>query len=357
MKLSWLLFAGFALAAAAATSSFAGDGHSSGNGGNGIVAQDGKRVFLFDLVEAGVEEKPYFGCRGCGDPRFASRVKLALGSTTAATDLVVGKLKEIADVDLLSAMVLLRAMEMYSWRWVNTSLSPIVDYDGTDLDIQADRLLQLAVRDQKIVRIDAGLWSRMPDDHKAALIFHEVIYALVGSDSRAARELTSFFFTEDLKRGHYYLEQVVRDVIPAFASEKAFGFVVEASSSNVFSIFPDGQTYSENGYFYFDSRTTTADFAAVAPKACKAAFQRPPSVPLPETVDLGVIAGGSRCRINFAEDKNPRGTILRLRAQCGGYNEGTSLTLSARTTEAACVDNALKLYQRFYAERLGTELK
>lgn len=178
--------------------SFAGD---KGNGGDGIE-RNGK-LYVLDLVEAGVEEAPYFRSGTVAPSLLKLRLEMAFGSDGYPVDLIARKLVEIADGNPHLSAAIAQVIEEYNWRLVNSSLIDIKD-EYTVLDYKD--LKQLAIRKQNTISIDKSLWAKLDDENKTALIFHEVIYALIKpklvngvlqQQSDRAREVNGFIFTSE----------------------------------------------------------------------------------------------------------------------------------------------------------------
>lgn len=160
----------------AANAAFAG--HES-HGGDGVYIKLLDKMFLLDLVEAGVEDEPIFDRNIAVDPDIAKRVDILFrGASEAPTDLIAIKLSEIASVDSLLAATLLKTMELHQWRLVRADLVNVPDEDSV-LKFGDHELVQLAIRRLQTISIAREHWNRLSAEHKAALIFHESVYALI----------------------------------------------------------------------------------------------------------------------------------------------------------------------------------
>jgi hypothetical protein len=199
--------------------------NEKGNGGGGVILADGK-PYLLDLVEAGVEKSPYFDPDCQTDPVFLARVKKALSSIpNAPAELIARKLTETYNnVDRVLAASLVAAMEMYLWRAEDLSLIPIPDAD-TVVDIPAGKKIQLAARIGHSIELDLKAWKALNPGNQAALVFHEMTYALTfplsvsdsfqsyqHQDSSLAREVTGFLFSFASKTdGHIGLMRLMNN--------------------------------------------------------------------------------------------------------------------------------------------------
>lgn len=174
-----------------------------GNGGQGVLI-NGKLVVL-DVVEAGVEANPLFDGAVARDPWAEEHLTRSLGSLGAPVRLISGKLQEIGRLSPLLRDTLIQAAEAYSWWLVNSPLEDIPDSGGV-VDPKGRKIVQLAVRAGRSIRIAAEPWSKLDKKNQAALILHELIYALMplkdaGNGYRAqnavrAREINGFLYTQ-----------------------------------------------------------------------------------------------------------------------------------------------------------------
>lgn len=210
------------LAIAILSPSLAFAGKEAGNGGQGVVIED--RVFLLDLVESGLEKDPFFLPGAVGTDQDRRTVQVALGGLNAPIALITAKLAELYAISPSLSRVLVTAMEIYAWRPVHAPLEEIPDREGI-LDPGAAKFVQLAVRSGRTIRIDRDLWARLDQRNQTALIFHEVIYALMPltEDSRGlksqnsvrAREITAYLFSPELhERGLSGLRRILGSSAP-----------------------------------------------------------------------------------------------------------------------------------------------
>jgi hypothetical protein len=179
-------------------------GERGGNGGDGITI-DGK-LYVLDLVEAGVEQDPHFGDGTGIIPSVLRKLTAHLGNEYFPIEKIATKLADIEAIDPVMARIILRGIELYNWRLVSSSLVNVRD-ENTLLDYE--NLSQLAIRRNGTIMINRNLWQQLDDANKVALVLHEVLYALVKpettsdgieQDSVTARELTGYLFTNDLAR-------------------------------------------------------------------------------------------------------------------------------------------------------------
>lgn len=188
-------------------------GNEKGNGGDGLWL-DGK-LYSLDLVEAGVEMNPYFDSTVPMNQMILDRLTKKLDSKIYPVNLLAAKLSEISSVHSKLGIIILKSIEMYQWRLVNSTLMDVQDEDSILAYPKAD-LVQLATRNLTTVSIDRSLWAKLDDANKVALVIHEMMYALDmpvhelnpykygeylnywSQSSPSARQLTGYFFTQDL---------------------------------------------------------------------------------------------------------------------------------------------------------------
>jgi hypothetical protein len=191
----------------------------AGNGGDAI--QIGNKLYLLDLVEAGVEESPQIDLTAQPSAELSKRVDQALPEGFPKP-LVAKKLTEIERINPMMSHIILRAMELYQWKLVNSALLDVAD-ENTELVVPANKLFQLAIRKSVSILVDRSLWQKLDDANKTALVFHETLYALdaprnLGYDivprypaqyqsSPKAREINGYLFSELSSKGQKGLER------------------------------------------------------------------------------------------------------------------------------------------------------
>lgn len=174
----------------------------SGNGGSGVDA--GGALYVLDLVEAGAESDPYFDPAVPANPDFTARIQAALANVPAVpADLVSRKLQEIyVKYDHALPLAILKSMEVFDWRMLDFRLNPTDDSYSDVVEMDSTQHVQLAVRYGGFVKIDVNQWKRLNPANKAALILHEMIYALTDTQddyrSGIARRSTGYLFTSEL---------------------------------------------------------------------------------------------------------------------------------------------------------------
>lgn len=215
-----------------------------GNGGDGVELEG--RTYVLDLVEAGVEDNAYFAPIDA-DPRIVERLRTTFsGIDWAPVDLLAQKLTEIQNISNVSALIILKTMEFYSWRTVSSALLDVPDED-TSLSIPRGKLIQLAIRRNTSILIDRDAWLKLDAQNRAALVFHEALYALVTPELLAprpgyyyekryaqlsfkAREIVGYLFTTALSaRGWQGLHNIAPDL--TLLPSKGFQVINEYSNT------------------------------------------------------------------------------------------------------------------------------
>ncbi|MGE3610915.1 MAG: hypothetical protein AB7I27_15095 [Bacteriovoracaceae bacterium] len=180
-------------------------GERGGNGGDGIWV--GNKLYSLDLVEAGVEEDPYFDSSIVPNQRTVQRLKRTFNSSQYPVNLIAQKMEEIKNLSPVFSQLLIMVSEQYQWRLVNSELIDIKDEDSL---LNSNRLVQLAIRKERTILIDKKLFKELDDKNKVGLILHEILYALILPTSVLVTEIEN-----GKKVDRYYYEQrsdIVRQV-------------------------------------------------------------------------------------------------------------------------------------------------
>ena len=205
----------------------------TGNGGDGLRLNG--KLYLLDLVEAGVEKNPYFSNLATLNPETLKRLQVALPEKNINLNLVALKLAEIANLDKVFAESILQTIEMYSWNWVNAALVDIKDEDSSLNYPEAD-LVQIAIRRGQSIKISQDAWAILDEAQRVALIFHESIYALVEpknekQSSPRAREVVGYLFMEELSKRHVQgLHHILQEDLPSL---KHLASILNAEASSL----------------------------------------------------------------------------------------------------------------------------
>lgn len=178
-------------------------GERGGNGGDGI--QIGGKLYVLDLVEAGVEQAsdPAHLIFEDANVNVLARLRTKFANQNFPIEMIAKKIAQIESVHALFARTILKGIELYNWRLVNSGLINITDENSL---LDYENLIQLAIRRNSNVLISRSYWEQLDDLNKTALVFHEVLYALVKptsvntQDSVVARELVGHLFSQEFNR-------------------------------------------------------------------------------------------------------------------------------------------------------------
>jgi hypothetical protein len=196
---------------------YAGD--RRGNGGDGLLI-NGSPVVL-DLVEAGVDDKPFFDSSVKINPLLLGLIKKNLPKFPEVHNRLALKLTEIERISSPFAWAIAESYRFFNLKIVNAALVDVKDEDSV-VDYDQSKLVQLAIRRANNILINGSWWPKLSIDQKVALLVHESIYSfqktenvktLIGitPDGKAAyetkkgqisvpaRAITGFLFTEELK--------------------------------------------------------------------------------------------------------------------------------------------------------------
>ena len=174
--------------------SWAGTGTSIGNGGVGIT-HNGK-LYVLDLFEHGVHDKPVFGDEALVHwvPDEVETLFSGLNLSKSTQDQYAKKISDVMRRDYAFGRIIMDANLQLDWRLVDSELDRLSD----DQSVLAPAgLVQIAVRQKYIVFICREKWEQLDDANKVALLLHETIYALTANQSAIdTRQVTGFLFTE-----------------------------------------------------------------------------------------------------------------------------------------------------------------
>lgn len=189
-----------------------------GNGGAGLIV--GNRLYLLDLVEAGHTAPVISGQPAA--PRILQRVTNAVRLDAATNELVARKLTELAAADPVFALVLIKVMESHTWFVTDQDLGPVGD-ERSPLHIDPKKLVQMAVRRSPAIYLSQAALRRLDAANRAALVLHEVTYALVTPITDAgqtyqpswfARQAVGEVFSRDFSRAENRLPLTLGEFLP-----------------------------------------------------------------------------------------------------------------------------------------------
>ncbi|MES2769070.1 MAG: hypothetical protein V4596_07985 [Bdellovibrionota bacterium] len=152
-------------------------GQEGGGGGIGIGMPNGS-IYLYDFLEAGIEENSYVNI-SLSDQMNASEAVQNTMANPEVQKLIVNKLNEVYLIAPEAALKFLDVIKTYQWRYVLPKVKETNDRGYTPVRIE-NQQLQIAFRDDdyKIVTIDREYLKKMPILHQVGLYFHEILYAM-----------------------------------------------------------------------------------------------------------------------------------------------------------------------------------
>jgi hypothetical protein len=216
------------------------------HGGVGIVLD--RKIYLLDLVEAGVQKDPFFDADVPTRPDFQEQVDLALTNLKLKQStrvLIAKKLSELDRISRSAALEILLGMKMYSWRMVDAKLMPTYDEHTAILRPEGTRV-QLASRTTRTIMLSKQDTDQLDDANLAALVFHEILFAFTGTSSicnvwgptkcliqaewqssETAQATTGFVFSIELKTsGIGALRRILSDRLKINALEESFPYLL-----------------------------------------------------------------------------------------------------------------------------------
>lgn len=200
---------------------------NEGAGGDGVWIEG--NLYLLDLVEQGVETDPWIDESLRESPYFEQIVRVVKKKMPQIKDqqtieMVALKFVEVYESDADIGITLSAGFSLLQWRIVNYSLTSIDDEKSLFADKY--KLQQAAIRRSKTVRIHRGSWEAFTPAHRAALIFHEVVYSFMQpqklddtefffQSSIKAREIVGSMFSQQIEKGS--LELLFENHLPKYA--------------------------------------------------------------------------------------------------------------------------------------------
>jgi len=171
-------------------------------GGDGVIV-DGK-TYVLDLVESGVfrnPRAPYNNAIGAVSKAMQAHIGKSWVEKEV-TDIVSSILAEAFEKNAYYDLLFKRVLFSSQWQYVEQDLIDVHDEDFVT-DFKNYKLVQLAVRSQSRIYINIDTWKTLDNLNKAALIVHEVNYALAQAmdknlKSPSARGITAHLFSEKM---------------------------------------------------------------------------------------------------------------------------------------------------------------
>lgn len=179
-------------------------GGSDRGGGDGIYIND--QLYLLDLVEAGAQSQAPVGHRTHAivhDYIAKNLAQLNLKDAAVLEDKLL-QMKDFRNHENLFFSLLVQ-MKSLNWSLVNVELNNVEDEDSELLC--NDKCVQLAVRREGVVYINRPNFEKLNANNQAALIIHELAYALTDSPAMTSslyvRTFVGFFFASPVAYKSY----------------------------------------------------------------------------------------------------------------------------------------------------------
>lgn len=179
-----------------------GIGYVVGNGGEGWFIEE--NLYLYDLVEGGIEKNPYIGAETKEVFKsYAAQLKVRLNDLPFSESLLVRKLSDLERVLPGLGYYIAESLTSHLWMGVATPLESTVDQERV---LKGSNNVQIANRLDHTIRIYRPFWNLLNQEHQIALLIHEGVYSLLkpacdvsgfcAQSSRQARTITALLFTE-----------------------------------------------------------------------------------------------------------------------------------------------------------------
>lgn len=176
-------------------------GQEGGGGGIGISTPQG--IYLYDFLEAGIEENAYI------NTSLPDQMNATLGvqNTMASPEvqrLIINKLNEVYIIAPEAALKLVDVIKTYQWRYVLPKVKETQDRGYTPIRVE-NQQLQIAFRDDnyKVVTIDREYLKKMSLYHQVGLYFHEILYSMTFSECADWTRSVSSCSVKESLYGHH----------------------------------------------------------------------------------------------------------------------------------------------------------
>jgi hypothetical protein len=153
---------------------------SESHGGDGVIV--GNKIYLLDLYEAGIEESPSINPLFPGTEATIQRLEAVFSDFDVPVEILASKIAEVESLDFQFGRSMLLAIEKINWNLVSGELVEVAD-ENSSIDLKKSNHIQLAIRSGQDVLINRQKWQRLALPHRAALILHEALFALIKVDS------------------------------------------------------------------------------------------------------------------------------------------------------------------------------
>lgn len=171
-----------------------------GNGGQGY--RIGGKLYVRDLVEAGIHLTPYVGA--AFHPQETPEALQLLFPFPIPAETLSRKLQDLARVRSDLPWYLHQVFAHYRWLLVDQQLEETTEADPDMIHLpEGSERVQIANRFQLSMRISRSAWRELNDEQRAALLLHEAFYSITRpvllkghatQRSYPAREITGHLF-------------------------------------------------------------------------------------------------------------------------------------------------------------------
>lgn len=181
----------------AALPALAVEGHGGGNGGADYVLNG--KDYLLDLVEAGVQDDPYFASKVL-DPEIEKLVNEKIGEIASpkVVDLVTAKLTEIhSRYPFLGEVMKYTVFTTQIFAPAPGLRHPYLE--KSPLIYDAKKLKRVAVRQDQTIYLDRKIFDKFSESNQSALFIHEWTSAIIREfkDSVDTRKIVGTFFSKN----------------------------------------------------------------------------------------------------------------------------------------------------------------
>lgn len=149
-------------------------GQEAGNGGVGVLVENGAKVYLLDFAENGIEESAFFKERDMFDEDILESIELSLDPEIFPTTLIAAKLSELRRHSSTNSYILTRIISKLKWRVVNFDL--LKTNDEKSKIVLGENRVQLASRVRLTVRINSKYLDKLDPENFTGLVLHEARY-------------------------------------------------------------------------------------------------------------------------------------------------------------------------------------
>lgn len=180
------------------------NGYVIGNGGDAVNING--QLYARDLVENGIENRPYFGeLLDSSLVDELERLPIDENELPFSKQLLHRKLSDLNSIHPYLGHYILEALKSYTWSAVNVPLATTINQGEIFLGLNKG-LVQIANRLDRTIRIHKKSWSRLNNEQRVVILLHEAIYSLIKptcensfcyQSGRMARAITAALFSKE----------------------------------------------------------------------------------------------------------------------------------------------------------------